>query len=176
MPEEKQEEALAQEPQESAPVEEEGQVPAVPAGSLSPLTPGATERRVAAFAHGGILLNLITGIGGVVLALILWLYNDDKTEYGSWHALQALIFQVVVLLLLAIFGGIAVLLWVLTIPLLQIVVGFCLLPFALGFSLFFVVVLIGSLIYGCAGAVAAMEGRDFRYRWISDLIPPRSEA
>jgi uncharacterized Tic20 family protein len=137
--------------------------------------PPRDERRIAALAHGGILLNLITGIGGPVLALILWLYNEHKSEYVGWHALQALVFQGISMLLTLVLGGIAVAMWFVMIPLLNpsvAYVGFCLVPFTLGFTLIAAAVVIGSLIYGCAGALAVMEGQDFRYRWIANLIPP----
>lgn len=169
------EDALRQEALMPPTSDEEARLPEHRVTSAALSGPGLTERRVAAFAHGGILLNLITGIGGVIVALALWLYHEKRTEYGSWHALQALVFQAVFLVLLVVFGGIALLLWVLAIPLLRIVVGFCLIPFALGFTLFFAFVLIGGLVYGCTGAVAALEGRDFRYRWVADLIPPLSK-
>lgn len=130
---------------------------------------------MAAIAHGGILLNLITGIGGPILALIIWLFYERKSEYVSWHALQALIFQGASILLSLLLGGLTAVLWVITLALMQVVVGFCLLPLTLGFTLITAAVVIGSLIYGCAGALATLEGQDFRYRWLADLIPPLSK-
>ncbi|MBN1484453.1 MAG: DUF4870 domain-containing protein [Chloroflexia bacterium] len=133
--------------------------------------PSSTEeQRLAAIAHGSVLLNLFTGVGGPIVALILWLLYSKKSKYVDWHALQALIFQVGVLLLLLLLGGVSAALWAVTIPLLYLVVGFCLLPFALGFSLLTIGVLLGGLVYGCAGALAVLEGQDFRYRWIADMI------
>jgi uncharacterized Tic20 family protein len=134
--------------------------------------PTAEERRAAAFAHGGILLNLVTGIGGPVLALVLWLLYDRKSEYAAWHALQALFFQTISLLLFLFLGVITALLWAVTGLLMPVVVGFCLLPLALGFTTITAALVVGSLIYGCAGALAVMDGRDFRYRWVADWIPP----
>jgi uncharacterized Tic20 family protein len=133
--------------------------------------PPADERRIAALAHGSILLNLLTVIGGPIVALVLWLMYSKKSKYIDWHALQALVFQGAVLIAMLVLGGISTILWVVAVPLLQVAVGFCLLPFALGFTLITVALLVGSLIYGCAGALAVLEGQDFRYRWIADLIP-----
>ncbi len=130
------------------------------------------ERQMAALAHGSILLNLVTGLGGAVIALLVYLFYDRKSEYVSWHALQSLVFQGASLLLTLVLSGISAVLWLIALPLTRVVVGYCLVPFALSFTLLTIVVALGSLIYGIAGALAVLEGRDFRYRWISDLIPP----
>ncbi len=128
------------------------------------------ERRAAALAHGSILLNLVTGLGGPVVALVIWLLYERKSDFVGWHALQSLVFQVVVLLLTALVGAISVVLWLFTALLSPILVGFCLVPFALGFSFITLALLVGSLIYGCAGALRVLQGQDFRYRWVSEWI------
>ena len=141
--------------------------PAAPAG------PSLEERRLAAVAHGSTLLNLISGgIFGPLVALVLWLLYDRKSEYISWHALQALVFQVLSLLLFLVLGGITAALWAITGVLLQVVVGFCLVPIALGCTAITAAVGVGGLVYGCAGALSVLDGRDFRYRWVADWIPP----
>lgn len=142
-------------------------LPALPASGPTP-----EERRAAALAHGSILLNLVTGVGGPVVALIIWLLYDRKSEYASEHALQALVFQTISLLLALLFGTIAVVLWLITAALIPVAVGFCLVPFSLGFSTITAALIVGSLIYGCAGALAVLDGREFRYRWVSDWIRP----
>jgi len=149
--------------------------PAVPAATAA--APGLTaeERWAAAIAHGSILLNLVTGILGPVVALVIWLLYERKSRYVAWHALQSLVFQAVALVLILALGAIAGLLWALVIPLMAVVIGCCLAPFALGFTLITAALLIGSLIYGCAGALTVLEGRDFRYRWVADWIPPSSQ-
>ncbi len=156
---------------------EAAEVPPAPAEEPALPAEGPTlrERRAAAVAHGSVLLNLLTGIGGPVVALVVWLYNEHKSEYVGWHALQALVFQGIFLLLTLVLGGITALLWFLTVPLLRATfayAGICLIPFTLGFTLITAAVVIGSLIYGAAGAMAVLEGEDFRYRWVSELIPP----
>ncbi len=127
---------------------------------------------MAAVAHGSILLNLVTGLGGAVVALLIYLFYDRKSEFVSWHALQSLVFQGISLLLTLLLGGISAILWLVALPLTAVVVGYCLVPFALSFTLLTIVVALGSLVYGCAAALAVLEGRDFRYRWVADLIPP----
>lgn len=135
-----------------------------------PLLPTKEERLAAAAAHGGILLNLVTGIGGLVLALILWLHYEDRSKYVGHQALQALVFQGVVMLAGLVIGSIAAGLWLLTLLLVRLIVGYCFLPFTVGFSLLFAALFLGSLFYGCAGALAALNGQDFSYRWISGWI------
>ena len=163
-------------PPEETPAPES--VPAVeesPASAeAAPLANGPTqeERRMAAVAHGSILLNLISaGLFGPLVALVLWLLYDRKSEYISWHALQALVFQVISLLLLLVLGGVAALLWAITGVLINVLIGFCLIPMVLGFSTITAALAVGSLVYGCAGALAVLDGRDFRYRWVADWIP-----
>ena len=130
---------------------------------------------MAAVAHGSILLNLVSGgLLGPVVALLVWLLYDRKSEYVSWHALQALVFQGLALLLFLGLGVISAMLWAVVALLTPIVVGFCLIPFALALTTITAALVVGSLIYGCAGALAVLDGRDFRYRWVADWIPPLS--
>jgi len=176
MPRKKKEEIPAP-PEEPAAGEMTGEsvAPAAPAVPLLAAQPSREECRAAAVAHGGILLNLLTVIGGPVLALILWLNYDRKSEYVSWHALQALVFQGISMLVALVLGAITAFLWIITIPLLRLYVGYCLVPLALGFSLLTAFVTVGSLIYGCAAALTVLEGREFRYRWVAGIIPPLSK-
>jgi uncharacterized Tic20 family protein len=147
--------------------------PVLATPALAPAGLTLEERRMAAVAHGSVLLNLVSGgFLGPLAALILWLLYDRKSEYVSWHALQALVFQLISLLLFLVLGVVTGLLWAVTAALLPIVVGFCLVPIALGFSTVTAALVVGSLIYGCAGALAVLDGRDFRYRWVADWIPP----
>jgi uncharacterized Tic20 family protein len=165
----------------SAPPEETPAPESVPAVEPSPAPieaaspaagPTQEERRMAAVAHGSILLNLVSaGLFGPLVALILWLLYDRKSEYISWHALQALVFQVITLLLLLVLGGVAALLWAITAVLINVLVGFCLIPMVLGFSTITAALAVGSLVYGCDGALAVLDGQDFRYRWVADWIP-----
>ncbi|MGB9722802.1 MAG: DUF4870 domain-containing protein [Chloroflexia bacterium] len=157
------------EPVEMMPAGESPPPPEAPAVSLPPL-PTREERLAAAAAHGSILLNLLTGIGGPVLALVLWLHYEGRSRYVAWQALQALVFQGVVLLAGLVIGSIAAALWLLTLVLVRLVVGYCFLPFTVGFSLLFGLLFLGSLFYGCAGALATLNGQEFRYRWVSDWI------
>jgi uncharacterized Tic20 family protein len=52
------------------------------------------ERTMAGLAHAGILLGLVTsGIGGPIVALVIWLTQRDESEWVRFQALQALVYQ-----------------------------------------------------------------------------------
>lgn len=159
---------------EAAPAPPPPPVPARPAPPAGPTGPSSEERWAAAIAHGSILLNLVTGFLGPVVALVIWLLYERKSRYVAWHALQAMVFQALAIVLVVALGAISAVLWAVAAPLLLVVIGFCLLPFALGFTAITAALVLGSLIYGCAGALTVLEGRDFRYRWVAEWIPPPS--
>jgi uncharacterized Tic20 family protein len=48
------------------------------------------ERTWSILAYLSILLDLITGIGGPVAALIIWLVYKDRSQKVAFHALQSL--------------------------------------------------------------------------------------
>lgn len=120
----------------------------------APLT--QDDKTWAALAHASILLNLVTGVGGVIAAFVIWLLKRQQSKYVSFHSLQAWVYQVVMLVF-------SVVMWVIVAVLTSIVIGFCLIPVALLLQL----ALFG---YGCYGAYACTEGRDFRYLLIGDLV------
>lgn len=108
------------------------------------------ERNLAMFAHLSALAGLIFPAGGNVIApLIVWLTQREKSAFVADQALEALNFNITVLLAEIACGvlfivGIGVLL--------GIVLG--------------VVWLIGTIL----GAVKASEGQRFRHRFILRLV------
>ena len=48
------------------------------------------ERTWSMLAHLSVLLSLITGIGGPIAALVIWLVYKDKSQRVAFHALQSL--------------------------------------------------------------------------------------
>ena len=52
---------------------------------------------MAALAHASALLNLFSGAGGLIAALVIWLTQKEKSAWVAFHALQALVFQAVVM-------------------------------------------------------------------------------
>ncbi len=58
------------------------------------------EKVLAGLSHGSILLGIFTnGIGGIVVALVIWLTQKQKSAYVAAQALQALVYQVVITVL-----------------------------------------------------------------------------
>jgi hypothetical protein len=125
------------------------------------------ERTWATLAHLSILLNLVTGFLGVLAALIIYLVYKDKSRYVAYQALQATLFQ---LIFWAGAGLLAGLVWGLTIPLMIIIVGFCMLPFAILIS----IVPIAAIVYGVVAGIQTGQGDDFQYwlvgRWVRGTL------
>lgn len=120
------------------------------------------ERTWSMLAHLSVLVNLITGIGGPVAALVIWLVYKDKSQRVAFHALQSLWYQVAWAVIL--FLG-----WSITIFLSFFVVGLLLVP----------VMLVASLVpfvHQCYAAYKVNQGVDYRYPIIADMIDRRGRA
>ncbi len=114
------------------------------------------ERTWSMLAHLSVLLNLITGIGGPIAALIIWLVYRDKSQRVAFHALQSLWYQIAWIVILSI--G-----WIVTGILMFVLIGFLLVP----------VMLLASLvpfIHQCYAAYKVNQGVDYRYPVIADMI------
>ena len=114
------------------------------------------ERTWSMLAHLSVLLNLITGIGGPIAALIIWLVYRDKSQRVAFHALQSLWYQIAWAVILSI--G-----WIVTGILMFVLIGFLLVP----------VMLLASLvpfIHQCYAAYKVNQGVDYRYPIIADMI------
>ncbi len=134
--------------------QQEPRVTRVPTGGMS----GQDERTWSILAHLSILLNLITGIGGPIAALIIWLVYKDKSQRVAFHALQSLWYQIAWVVIL--FAG-----WFVTTILMFVLVGFLLIP----------VMLLASLVpfvHQCYAAYKVNQGVDYRYPFIADQIDP----
>lgn len=126
-----------------------------PAGTLSV----QDERMWSMLAHLSILLNLITGIGGPIGALVIWLVYKDRSSRVGFHALQSLWYQVAWIVILAV--G-----WIVTTILMLVIVGFLLIP----------VMALASLIpfvHQCYAAYKVNQGFDYRYPFIADMVDSR---
>lgn len=128
----------------------------------APLT--QEEKTWAALAHASILLNLVTGVGGVIAAFVIWLVKRQQSRYLSFQSLQAWVYQVVMLVL-------SVVLWVAVAILSTIAsaTGVCA-PLLCLFVPVGVVAQLALFGYGCYGAYACTEGRDFRYLLLGDRV------
>ena len=107
-------------------------------------------------AHLSVLLNLITGLGGPVAALIIWLVYKDRSQRVAFHALQSLWYQIAWLVVLAV--G-----WSITFGLMFVLIGFLLIPLMLLVSLV-------PFIHQCYAAYKVYQGVDYRYPIIADVI------
>jgi len=114
------------------------------------------ERTWSMLAHLSVLLSLITGIGGPIAALAIWLVYKDKSQRVAFHALQSLWYQVAWAVIL--FVG-----WSITFLLMFVLIGFLLAP----------VMAIASLVpfvHMCYAAYKVYQGVDYRYPVIADMV------
>ncbi len=134
----------------------------LPSGETLTL-PTSEERTWAMLAHLSVLANLLTGFLGPVIALIIYLVYKERSRYVAYHSLQSFIFQLIWWVGAGAVAGIA---WTISGVLAMLLIGCCLMPFALIVSL----IPIAALIYGVVGAVQCSQGNDFRYWLIGDWV------
>jgi len=127
-----------------------------------PLTE-SDERTWAMLAHLSILLNLITGFLGIVVALIIYLVYKNRSNYVAYQSMQSFVFQLVWW-----FGGglLIGVVWAITGALSIVLVGLVLVPLACVLSL----IPLAALVYGIVGAVQTNSGQDFKYWLIGDWV------
>ena len=114
------------------------------------------ERTWSMLAHLSVLLSLVTGIGGPIAALVIWLVCKDQSQSVAFHALQSLWYQVAWAVIL--FVG-----WSITLILMLVLIGFLLVP----------VMTIASLVpfvHQCYAAYKVYQGVDYRYPIIADMV------
>ncbi len=145
-----------QSPQPPAPA------PPAPAAPPIPLTP-SDEHTWAMLAHLSVLLNLVTGLLGVVAALAIYLIYKDRSRYVAYQSMQAFVFQLIWWFGGGLLAGVA---WAITGVLSAVLVGLVLIPLACLVSL----IPLAALVYGVVGAVQANSGVDFRYWLIGDWV------
>ena len=134
-------------------------LPQAPA-RLSP----SEERMWAMLAHLSVLINLITGIFGPVAALLIYLMFRDRSRYVAYQSLQSLLLQLIGWVGGGLIIGAA---WAVTGALSAILIGLCLIPFALLITIFLP---LGTIVYAIIAAVKTNQGEDFRYWLIGDWV------
>lgn len=128
-------------------------------------------RNWAMLAHLSILLNMVSGVLGLVAAIIIYFVYRDRSRFVAYHAMQSFIFQAItwigVVLVASILITVGGALAFLIIPLLCLFGGLLLL-----------MLVPASLIYGIVGAVKVNNGEDFRYwqvgDWVRDILEPKT--
>jgi uncharacterized Tic20 family protein len=139
--------------------ESQGAVP----GESRPRRPRTTttvspkdEKTWSILAHVSIFLNLFTGLLGPVGAFVIWLMYKDRSPRISFHALQALWYQVAWLVILAV--G-----WTVTGLLTVIIIGFLLIPVM-------IVLTLVPFVHMSYAAYKVSQGVDYRYLWVADMV------
>ena len=142
--------------------------------NMDSLTPSQDERVMAALSHVAALLPLM----GVIAPIVIWVTQKEKSKYVAFQSLQALAYQLTMILawfvgmgcyMLSFFGTF------LTLPFSDSSTSAS--PFfALGVIiplLVFGAIFIGGfffVIYGIVGAVMAFQGKPFRYAIIGNRL------
>jgi uncharacterized protein len=135
----------------------------VETGYNQAMTTTSEERTWAMIAHLSVLVNLFTGILGPVVALVIYYSYKEQSRYVAYQALQSFLLQLIVWV-----GGGAIIgvVWAITGMLSFVLIGLCLIPFAIVLSLVPAV----APIYGIVAAVETSQGKDFRYWLIGDWV------
>jgi uncharacterized protein len=133
--------------------EEEPRVTQIPVGGGMS---AQDERMWSMLAHLSVLLSIITGIGGPIAALVIWLVYKDKSQRVAFHALQSLWYQVTWIVIL--FVG-----WTITGILSLVVIGLLLIPVML-------LATFVPLVHMCYAAYKVNQGVDYRYPVIADMV------
>jgi uncharacterized Tic20 family protein len=140
--------------------------PAMPTVPPQPLTPDE-EHTWGMLSHLSVLLNLLTGFGGPIAALIIYLIYKDRSRYVAYHALQSMIFQSIWW-----YGGGLLIgaMWAVVGALSAIVIGVVLIPIAIPMTCVLAILPLGAVVYGIIGAVQTSQGQDFKYWLVGDWV------
>ncbi len=114
-------------------------------------------------AHLSVLINLVTGMLGPIVALIIYLVYKNRSRYVAYQAMQSFLIQLIGWVLS---GFIIAVVWIITAVLMAVLVGFCLVPFAALLSL----LPMATVAYACVAAYECSQGRDFSYWLIGDWV------
>ena len=137
-----------------------------------PTLPTQDERIMGALPHISVLIPYI----GVIVPIMIWVTQKDKSRFVYIHALQAAAYQLVLFVATPLGWGCYFLSFVLLIPTKALIQPSSEWPvLAVTFIPFCVLGLIGLgwllfLIYGIVAAIQVFQGKDFRYIVIGDQV------
>ena len=100
------------------------------------------ERNWSLFSHLGMVAGMVIPLGSILLPLIIWQVNKDKSEYITDHAKEALNFQLSMLIVYLGCGLLCIIL--------------------IGIPMLLVAVIL-DLVYSIKGAVKASNGEYYDY-------------
>jgi uncharacterized Tic20 family protein len=136
------------------------------------------ERLLAGLAHGSILLGPVTnGMGGIIIALVIWLLQKEKSAHVAAQALQSLVYQTAVFVVTMLAWCCWGMLWMLLLlpPLFLNPEAYQAAPPAgLWVGMFLMIIPLGiwglTILYGLWAAARCFGGHEFRYaiigRWL----------
>ncbi len=135
--------------------------------------PDMEARLLAALSHGSIFLQG----AGIIVGVVVYLTQRDKSKYAAFQALQAAVFQLISMIVIVGMWIVWTLFYMLSlIPVIQVAdaapnappppifwigMGSMLIPFA-------VMIVIG--LYGLWAAIRTLQGKDFRYLIIGPAL------
>jgi len=121
------------------------------------------ERTWAMIAHLSVLVNLISGFFGPIVAIVIYIIYKDRSRYVAYHSMQAFVFQLIWWVGGGLLAGIT---WAIGGILSAVLIGLLCLPFACIFSIMPLV----ALVYGIIGGIQTSQGQDFKYWLIGDWV------
>ncbi len=138
--------------------------------TISPQPVDQNEYILAALSHATALIPMM----GVIAPIVIWATQKDKSEYVAFQALQAVIYQF--LMIIAYFAG--MLCYVLSIPVMIFFgeLGSKNIPDEVGFifPMIVLVMIFGGggafILYGLFATVMTWQGKDFRYILIGNWL------
>ncbi len=142
-------------------------------------TPGQDERNLAALAHGSVIIPFI----GAAAPVMIWVTQRARSEYLSFQALQAAVYQMSIMIAWVVGGLCYFFTMILTILAMPLIIKDSgeINPFFWAAS-FIPFIIVGVLIilgfayiaYGLAGMVRAYQGNPFRYiiiaKWVDRFL------
>jgi uncharacterized Tic20 family protein len=130
----------------------------------SSLSESRDPQLLSSVAHASILAVFLMGPLTIIIPLAIWLSERNRPQRSAlveYHSRQAFFFQSAVYLACLVAGAVIALLTF-------VFIGLLLIPFLILFFL-------GAIVYGVHGGLQVWQGRDFRYRYITDFVE-RSQA
>ncbi len=132
--------------------------------------PTQNDRIMAALAHATAIIPMM----GVIAPIVIWATQKDKSEYVAFQALQATVYQF--LIILVWFGGMVLYMGTFFLVFIPATIASQSQAFPVFFFLPFLVMgglmlaMLAMIVYGLVAAALTLQGRDFRYILLGNQI------